>query len=118
MTIWNMNGTLSVLLMALSLASTTSGQATKDVSPFVMISNEPYSTTRLNTHASSVPTPPWPQRTMTQHHRSNKILYKLSPTANPNNTSSSRNSACNRRTFKISPPCQNCTHLFKTQHRR
>ncbi|RMZ08033.1 hypothetical protein D0860_04858 [Hortaea werneckii] len=49
-----MNRISSVLLMASSLASTTSGQASKDVSPFVMISNEPYSNTRLNTHASSV----------------------------------------------------------------
>ncbi|OTA25042.1 hypothetical protein BTJ68_13462 [Hortaea werneckii EXF-2000] len=53
-----MNGMISVLLIAISLASTTSGQASKDVSPFVMISNEPISHTNLtstdNDTASSI----------------------------------------------------------------
>ncbi|RMY82539.1 hypothetical protein D0864_08040 [Hortaea werneckii] len=42
-----MNGLIYVLLIALPLASTTSGQAAKDVSPFIMISNEPIRHTNL-----------------------------------------------------------------------
>ncbi|RMY91550.1 hypothetical protein D0861_03031 [Hortaea werneckii] len=42
-----MNELLSALLIAISLASTISGQASKDVSPFVMISNEPIRHTNL-----------------------------------------------------------------------
>ncbi|RMZ28742.1 hypothetical protein D0859_07173 [Hortaea werneckii] len=49
-----MNGSLSVLLIAISSASTTSAQASKDVSPFVMISNEPIRHTSLTSKDNDI----------------------------------------------------------------
>ncbi|RMY22072.1 hypothetical protein D0867_02943 [Hortaea werneckii] len=55
-----MNKILTVFLLTFSIASTTSGQASNDVSPFVMISNEPIRNTNLtskhNSTASSIQT--------------------------------------------------------------
>ncbi|RMY16916.1 hypothetical protein D0868_00078 [Hortaea werneckii] len=55
-----MNKVLTVFLTALSIASTASGQAPNNVSPFVMISNEPIRHTNLtsthNSTASSIQT--------------------------------------------------------------
>lgn len=45
---------LTTFLIAFSVASTTGGQTPNNVSPFVMISNEPYNHTQLNTHTSAL----------------------------------------------------------------